>query len=134
MYAFLCLLFNYKKMDLENFLNNFDGTESYIDETFDSIVLKRKNDNEDDKDDIKKLKLDELFESNCIELEQFYLGKNEEDGDEVFQRIESGKVKALRNHCTFLDGDNLIMKETNKFGLLIVTNWYMTQNQLDYIK
>jgi hypothetical protein len=79
-------------------------------------------------------KLDELFESNCIELEQFYLGKNEEDGDEVFQRIESGKVKALRNHCTFLDGDNLIMKETNKFGLLIVTNWYMTQNQLDYIK
>jgi hypothetical protein len=78
--------------------------------------------------------LDELFESNCIELDQFYFGKSEEDGDKVFQRIELDKTKALKNYCTFLDGDNLIMKETNKFGLLIVTNWYMTQNQLDYIK
>jgi hypothetical protein len=79
-------------------------------------------------------KLDELFESNCIELDQFYFGKTEEDGDEVFQQIESDKINALRNYCMFLDGDNLTMKETNKFGLLVVTNWYMTQNQLDYIK
>jgi hypothetical protein len=48
------------------------------------------------------------------------------------------KSDALRKFCVFLSNDDLneqhIKSNANQIGLFIVTDWYLNQNQINYVK
>lgn len=78
-------------------------------------------------------RVDCLFDSNCIQIDEYFskiTNRNENDAK------ENVKINALKNYCSFISNACLKKeyKNKNQIGLLIITDWYLDQNQLNYIK
>jgi hypothetical protein len=82
-------------------------------------------------------KIEFLFDSNCYQINEYFSKINDDYDDEnQFFFKENVKINALKNYCAFLSNANLKkeFKDRNQIGLLVLTDWYLDENQLKYIK
>ena len=124
------------KVDL---INYFDGLKFDIDIKAQEILC---NDSLADyyKEHIVKLnmdyidKIDEIFNQNIYFINDFFENKQSiiTDCPELFDK-EKLKMKLINKYCYFINND-LLKKKINPIGLLIITDWYLDENQINYLK
>jgi hypothetical protein len=76
--------------------------------------------------------VESIFNSNCKQIDDYFLSNkrlNKMDKEAV-------KTIALSTFCTFISNYNLRNDYRNKnaLGLLIVCDWYLDENQLNFVK
>jgi hypothetical protein len=80
-------------------------------------------------------KVDSIFDSSCNDINSYFLDR------ENFQNIyesnkEDIKTQGIKNFCFYLSNDFLKLeyKDINPIGLFINCDWYLDENQRNYIK
>ena len=78
-------------------------------------------------------KIDSLYDANAIKLNEYLNGSNEDDSSKDTEAI---KEMTFNGYCCYISNENLheMYKENNPIGLLILSDWYLDQNQLNFIK
>ena len=76
--------------------------------------------------------VENIFNKNCREIDDFSLICN----SVLLANREDVKTSALKNYCTFISNKSLKknLKNKNRIGILIVSDWYFNENQVKYIK
>jgi hypothetical protein len=80
-------------------------------------------------------KVDSIFNSSCNDIDDFI--KSENFQNKFYEsNKELIKTNGIKNFCFYLSNDFLKLeyKDINPIGLFIVCDWYLDDNQRDYIK
>jgi hypothetical protein len=75
-------------------------------------------------------KIDEIFNQNIYSINNYF--ENKQNIIELFDK-EKMKMKLINKYCYFINND-LLKKKINPIGLLIITDWYLDENQINYLK
>jgi Leucine-rich repeat (LRR) protein len=128
------------KSDIKSdLINYFDGLKFDIDIKAQEILC---NESLADyfKEHILKLnmdlmdKIDEIFNNN-MNLVNNYFESHKPSASENQESLdkEKMKMKIINSYCYFINND-LLKKKINPLGLLIITDWYLDDNQINYLK
>jgi hypothetical protein len=85
-------------------------------------------------------KIDEIIQNNKNKLESIKNNENKIDksiqnNHEIYD-IDSFKSSNLEHHCMFIPNEKLFHEYAveNKIGLLVTSDWYMTENHIRFIR
>jgi hypothetical protein len=80
-------------------------------------------------------RVDSIIDSTCADINEYFL--NEENFQDIYEsNKEEIKANGIKKFCYFLSNDLLKMeyKDVNPIGLFICCDWYLDDNQRNYIK
>jgi hypothetical protein len=114
----------------------FDGVQSEIDIQAQE-KLEKLEDGSEMKDEVLKLninmvdKVKEVHDKNSKAVEDYFNSREQLETTD----LEELKAKILNGFCVFYNKkDNFWSDSTLLLGMLIVTDWYLDQNQLNYLR
>jgi hypothetical protein len=121
----------------QDLINHFDITKNEIDLYAQSQLSSNEKllSNLDEKDKFWNVyqnlifKVDEIFEKNIAKL-------NDLDMNNFKSDKELAKQDLINSYCCFIGNDSLKAYFKNKFsvGILIITDWYLNQNEIAYLR
>jgi hypothetical protein len=126
------------KLDL---INHYDTLRSEVDiKAQEELMFNHKCLTEAGKQDIINLnldlikKLDYIFDLNCKQIDEYFTNTPQQEIEKLDK--EEIKALALKHYCAFVSNNVLKneFKNKNPLGVFIVSDWYLNQNQLDFIR
>jgi hypothetical protein len=124
-----------------DFIKYFDDLKFEIDIKAQEMLCDQSLD-ENSKEEILKINLnllervDEIFNNNLNLINNFFEDCQQlinQDKHILDKDKEEIKMMVLNSYCYFINAD-LLKKKWNQLGLLIISDWYLDENQLNYLR
>jgi hypothetical protein len=82
-------------------------------------------------------KVEQVFNSCCEQINKFF-DQNEAYFSSKYYELDREEIKAnaLNSYCLFINNNilNSEFKSLNPIGLLVCCDWYLDENQLNFIR